>query len=347
MKNKIILSFVLVCLFSINSAFSQGCDVDEPGTETDSLKTTTVKVFGYIQPQYDYTFNDENENSFLFKRARIGVRGKAYKDFYYYFSLETSPFLSGSGDVYLLDAFVSYRKWKWANISVGSFKQPFSLEVATPCHALTTINRSIVANQLVAPQRDYGLTVFGGNKYDRFNYAVALMNGSGLLTADNNSKKDIIGRATYKVFDFLSIGASFRYGHPTNNEDSRTTVGGELKAEYSNFHFQGEYIYDEGSYNRGTGGGCGDVLVELGEERAGAYGMIWYDTKWNFQPVLKFEFFDANLDVKEIGYQERFTVGVNYFLGDHVRFQINYLANIETDVNIDNDMLLTQVQVRF
>lgn len=347
MKNKIIL-FAAVSMFMVGNAFSQGCDVDEPGgAKSDSLQNTTIKVFGYIQPEYDYTFNDEDENSFKFKRARVGVRGKAYKDFYYYFTLEASPFINGGSGVILLDAFVSYRKYKWANISMGSFKQPFSLEVVTPCHALTTIDRSIVVNQLVAPQRDYGLTVFGGNKYDRFNYAVALMNGSGLQVADNNSKKDIIGRATYKVLDFVTIGASFRYGYPTNNEDSRTTVGGEIAANYSNFYFQAEYIYDEGAYNRGTGGGCGEELVDLGEERAGAYGMIWYDTKWHLQPVFKYEFFDANLDVLDIGYQEKMTFGVNYFLGEHVRFQLNYQANIETDVNVDNDKLLAQVQIRF
>ena len=347
MKNNIIL-FAIFSMFIVGNGFSQGCDVDEPGgAKSDSLQNTTIKVFGYIQPEYDYTFNDENENSFKFKRARVGVRGKAYKDFYYYFSLEASPFINGGGGVILLDAFVSYRKYKWANMSMGSFKQPFSLEVVTPCHDLSTIERSVVANQLVVPQRDYGVTVFGGNKYDRFNYAVALMNGSGLQVPDNNSKKDIIGRATYKVFDFMSIGASFRYGFPTNIDDSRTTVGGELVAEFSNFRFQGEYIYDEGAFYRGAGGGCGEALVDLGEERAGAYGMLTYDTKWNLQPVFKYEFFDADLDVLDKGYQERMTIGANYFLGDHVRFQLNYLANIETDINVDNDMLLAQVQIKF
>ncbi|MBE9488761.1 MAG: hypothetical protein IMY67_00585 [Bacteroidetes bacterium] len=347
MKKRILLLFALVFIFQINNVFSQGCDEDEPGTKNDSIKNTTVKVFGYIQPEYDYTLNDDNENSFKFKRARIGVRGKAYKDFYYYFTLETSPFVSGTGSVVLLDAFVSYRKYNWAKMSVGSFKQPFSLEVSTACHKLTTIDRSIVVNQLVVPQRDYGLMVFGGNNYTKFNYAVALMNGSGLHITDNNSKKDIIGRATYKVLDFVTIGASFRYGYPTNDDDSRTTVGAEIAAEYNNFHFQGEYVYDEGAFNRGAGGGCGDVLVELGEERDGAYAMIYYDTKWNLQPVFKYEYFDSNLDIKKVGYQEMMTIGANYFIGDHIRFQLNYQAHIETDINIDNDMLLAQVQVTF
>jgi phosphate-selective porin len=300
-----------------------------------------------MQPEYDYTFNDENENAFKFKRARVGVRGEIYKDFHYYLQVETSPFINGSGSVELLDAFVSYRKFNWAKMSVGSFKQPFSLEVTTPCHGLTTIDRAIVLDQLVSPQRDYGLMVFGGNKFTRFNYAVALMNGSGLNTTDNNSKKDFIARATYKVFDFMTVGGSFRYGYPNTKDDSRTTVGAELLVEYDKFKFQGEYVYDEGDYNQAVSGGCGDPIGALGEKRDGAYAMLTYDTKWNIQPVFKYEYFDSDLDVKKVGYQEMMTIGVNYFIGKNVRFQLNYQAHIETDINIDNDKLLAQVQVRF
>ena len=346
MKNKIIFLFTLVFVLQINNAFSQGCEGDDTTTTNDSINKKII-VFGFIQPEYNYKFNDDNENTFKFRRARVGVRGEVYENFHYYFSLEASPFLTGDGDVVLLDAFVSWRKYNWAKISMGSFKQPFSKELSTACHSLTTISRSIVVDQLVAPARDYGLLVFGGNNYTKFNYAVAVMNGSGLHVSDNNSKKDIIGRATYKVLDFVTVGASFRYGYPTNNEDSRTTFGGEIAANYANFYFQGEYIYDEGAFNRGAGGGCGETLVELGEKRDGAYAMIYYDTKWHLQPVFKYEYFDSNLDVKKVGYQEMMTLGVNYFLGKHVRFQINYQAHIETDINIDNDLFLAQVQVRF
>ena len=346
MKNKIIVLFALAFAFQFNSAFAQGCDGDDGATASDSISKKII-MFGYLQPEFNYTFNDDNESTFRFRRARVGMRGEVYENFFYYFSLETSPFVSGTGSVVLLDAFVSYRKYNWAKMSVGSFKQPFSLEVTTACHKLTTISRSIVADQLVAPQRDYGLMVFGGNKFTKFNYAVALMNGSGLHTVDNNSKKDIVGRATYKVLDFVTIGGSFRYGYPTNVDDSRTTYGAEISAEYSNFHFQAEYIYDEGDFNRAGGGGCGDELVELGERRDGAYAMIYYDTKWNVQPVFKYEYFDPNLDVYDIGYQEMMTIGANYFVGKNVRFQLNYQAHIETISNVDNDMLLAQVQLTF
>ena len=345
MKNKILLLFVLVFMFQVNNTYAQGCDADEPAN--DSIPAPKIKIFGFFQPEYNYTLSDPAESSFAFRRARIGVRGRVFEDFSYYMMLETSPFIGGVGSAYLMDAFVTWDKFNWAKISVGSFKQPFGLEVTTACNALTTIDRAIVSDQLVAPQRDYGVMVLGGNKFNRLGYRVALMNGRGLNVKDNNNKKDIIGRVTYKVLDFMTIGGSFRYGFPNNETDTRTTYGGEVLFKFNNLHIQGEYIYDEGDYNRAAGGGCGSEPLELGAKRDGAYGMVWYDTKWNIQPVFKYEFFDQDLDIKDIGYSERMTVGINYFFNEKIRLQVNYQANIETYINIDNDKFLAQIQVVF
>ncbi len=353
MKNKIYILFALVLLFQVNKAFSQGCEGDDPATN-DSVSAQSVKVFGYIQPQFDYNFDgNDNENTFKFKRARLGVRGTLHKDFSYYFMLEASPFIGGDDqeEAYLMDAFITYNADNWARISVGSFKQPFSLEVATPCHALTTIERSIVADQLVVPQRDFGIGIYGGNKYTKLNYAVALMNGKGLKFKDNNTKKDFIGRATYKVTDFLTVGGSFRYGFPklNNDKDDRTTYGGEFLVELDKLKVQGEYIHDKGAFDSGAAGGCGSEPIDLEKERAGAYMMASYNVNEKFQPVFKYEYFDADLDSKDVAglYQERMTLGVNYFFNDKVRLQLNYLANIETVINNDNDALIVQMQIKF
>ncbi len=353
MKSKIYILFALVLLFQVNTAFSQGCEGEDPAT-SDSTSTQSVKVFGYIQPQFDYNFDGgDNVNTFKFKRARLGVRGTVHEDFSYYFMLEASPFIGGDDqeDVYLMDAFITYNADNWARISLGTYKQPFSLEVATPCHALTTIERSVVADQLVSPQRDFGIGIFGGNKYNKLNYAVAIMNGRGLKIVDNNTKKDIIGRATYKVTNFLTVGGSFRYGHPklNNIDDSRTTYGGEFLVELDKLKVQGEYIHDEGAYQAGAGGGCGVDPIDLdGLTSEGAYIMGSYDVNEKFQPVFKYEYFDPNTELKNnIDYQERMTLGINYFFNEKVRFQLNYLANIETVVNKDNDALLAQMQIKF
>ena len=348
MKNLIsgllILSLALLSL----PMQAQGCDADDPN---DSIAPVKVKVFGFLQPEYRYEFNDEGENTFAFRRARVGVRGRVLDDFTYYFMLETSPFIGGVGSAYLMDAFVTWDKYKWARIAMGSYKQPFGREVQTACHSLVTIDRAIVSDQLVVPQRDYGISVWGGTAKDKLNYAVALMNGSGLNQLDNNTKKDVVARATYQVFDFMNIGASFRYGYPklNNDEDDRTTWGAEILMDFNNLHIQGEYIEDRGAYDPGADTGCGSEPLALGEKRAGAYGMIWYDTKWNLQPVFKYEFFDQDLDLKDVPYRysERMTIGLNYFFSKNVRVQLNYQANIETVINEDNDKFLAQVQVVF
>lgn len=348
MKTKIIILFSLLVTLSFNSAFAQGCEGDIPENSTDSgvPKTSSLTFFGYIQPQFVAHFTDPADNTFNFKRARFGVRGRASRSFSYYFSIEASDFVSADGNIYLLDAFVTYDKYKWAKASLGSYKQPFSLENVTACHALTTIDRSIVVDQLVSPQRDYGIMLLGGDATTKFEYRIALMNGRGLGVTDNNTKKDIISRLTYKPLEYLEIGASYRYGYPNNNDTDRNTYGFEFLANYEGFELQGEYIHDEGDYNRAAGGGCGTTPVELGPERQGAYIMLSYMSKIKLQPVFKYEFFDADTDVKYLGYTEMMTLGANYFFNDKTRLQVNYQSRTETP-SYKNNALLFQMQVKF
>lgn len=348
MKNFILLFIIVVITLQTGQLNAQGCEVDDPA---DTIAPPKIKIFGYVQPEYDYTLSDPAESTFKFRRARIGVRGRVLEDFTYYFMLETSPFIGGVGSAYLMDAFVTWDKYNWARIAVGSYKQPFGLEVQTPCNSLLTIDRAIVSDQLVVPQRDYGISLWGGNVNTRLNYALALMNGSGINKLDNNNKKDIVARVTYKLFHFMTLGGSFRYGYPklNNDDDDRTTYGGEVLLDFNNLHIQGEYIYDEGAYDPGADAGCGSEPLALGKKRDGAYGMVWYDTKWNLQPVFKYEFFDQDLDLKDVPYRysERMTFGLNYFFSKSVRLQLNYQANIETVINEDNDKFLAQIQVIF
>ncbi|SDX52753.1 Phosphate-selective porin [Lutibacter oricola] len=350
MKTKILL--IVVVLLAVNFSFAQGCedDIAPTGTKSGVPTTSSITFFGYIQGQYSSEFlQPETTSSFHFKRARFGVRGRINRSFSYYASLEASDFVSSDGNPYLLDAFITWDKHEWAKISMGSFKQPFSRDVATACHSLTTIDRSIVADQLVAPQRDYGLMLLGGSSKTKFRYSLALMNGTGLGTKDTNKKKDVIGRATYQLLNFLNVGASFRYGYPTNEDDDRTSYGFDALISYKKLSVQGEYIYDEGAYNLGADGGCGATPVILGDKRQGAYVMAAYKVSDKLQPVLKYEYFDADTDLKVSpisGYQEMFTVGVNYFFHKKVRLQVNYQIK-EVDNNSDHDALLAQVQVRF
>ena len=346
-------------------ALAQGC--------IDASSDEGVQVVGYLQPEFRYDFygtdalTGENldENSFYFNRMRLGVVGNIPYDFSYYAMTEFSPELGGP---FILDAYISYnRLGPWAKISVGQFKNPFGLELSTPCHKLHTIDRSAVVSNLAGPFRDFGvmvsggtdtLSLFGSTTKNLFGYQFALLNGNGKNIQDDNSFKDIVGRLTFHPLEFITLGASYRFGkHPAidptaTEEDERERLGFEIELNYKNFLVQGEYIQgsDIGSYT--TGGGCGDPIEvhEGSVDREGYFVQAMYMTPWNIQPVIKYEYYEPNKDADVI--QDQFstiTYGLNIFPNEWTRLQINYLYNVEESglVEYNNDALVVQAQVVF
>jgi len=248
---KIVLSILLVILIFPVIVYAQGC--------MEASSDEGVNVVGYLQSQFEYQFNeDDNENSFTFNRARMGLVGNIPYDFSYYIMFEFSPY---KGDTpYLLDGFITYsRLAPWVNLSLGQFKSPFSLELNTPCQSLHSIQRSIVVNELVSPQRDMGI-MFSGHYNKLAKYAFSFTNASEFNQRDNNQNKAFSGRLVISPIEFLSVGGSYKYGTaPTivqgADEDERKRYAAEFQIDYSNILIQGEFISAEdiGSYT--TGGG--------------------------------------------------------------------------------------------
>ncbi|MDX1284511.1 MAG: porin [Draconibacterium sp.] len=340
-----VLFILIASVIAVINVNAQGCA--EPASEDG------VNIFGYLQTQYDYNFYDKAESNFGFNRSRIGVMGNIPYDFSYYVLLETSPFKKEGPKAYLLDAFITYSRFSFAKVSMGSFKSPFGLELGTPCHSLHTINRSKVVNELTAPDRDMGLMLLGGADTTLFRYSVALMNGTGLLTKDNDTYKNVVGRVLVQPASLMHFGGSFKMGKSENEDSSlddntTTRFGAELQLEVANFLVQGEYIYgeDEGSYL--VGGGCGgDPELVVGSiKRSGMFVTALYNTPWNIQPVFKYENYNGDLDDNDI-LEQITTFGINYFFNEWTRLQINYEYAAEQAYEIKNDRLMVQLQVRF
>ena len=345
-----ILLIIVAAVFLGANAWAQGCA--EPASDDGA-----VNLFGFLQAQYDYGFTEgDNTSTFGFNRARIGVMGNIPYDFSYYVMLEASPFMKGKPNAYLLDAFITYRRFENAKLSVGSFKSPFGLELSTPCHALHTINRSKFVNELTAPDRDMGLMLLGGSDTTLFRYQLAYMNGSGLLVEDPDKYKDWVGRVLIQPTDWMHVGGSFRFGKAENQDptvteaDERTRLGGEIEVEKFGFLVQGEYIWaeDKGSYL--VGGGCGGdpELVQGSIKRQGLSIMALYNTPWNLQPVVKYENYNPDIDFEGNNNMEHITtIGINYFFNEWTRLQVNYEYKAEWENEIENDMIMVQLQVRF
>ncbi len=361
---KILTILIGIMLISPALVNAQGCM--EPSSDGG------VNVIGFIQPQYTLDLDGvnslgnpimldgqevSNKNSFNFYRARLGVTGNIPYDISYYVMAEYSSFIGG---VYLLDAFVTYDRFgPWAKFSLGQFKTPVSLELNTPCHKLHTVNRSLVVQQLVAPWRDLGFMASGGvtlknyaglTDHKFFSYQLAILNGVGINTWDNNNSKDIAFRGIISPWEGINIGGSVRYGKQLKSdktsdlESLRTTIGGELAVDYFNFLFHAEYIYGYNQNMAGVaGGGCGgggtpSVKGEL--ERDGYYAMLLYKTPWNLEPVVKYEYFNpkkkADYIIAEGTPSEQvssWTFGLNYFINDWSRLQVNYIINSDDNVS--------------
>ncbi len=327
-----------------------------------------VTVWGYLQPEFNASFEEETQASFNFRRMRIGFMGNIPYDFGYYVLLETSQFMNpNQTGPFLLDAFVSYTRYRYLKVALGSFKYQFGRELSMPCHGLYTINRSKMVDELTANlgggNRDIGLMLLGGSDTTKLTYSVALTNGTGLFQTDNNllDAYSLTSRVTYQPIKGLYFGASARYTESPPmadgviDDDTKMRYGFDAQYTFKNVTLMGEYIHgnDEGSYMEG--GGCGgDPVTMTGTNNAdGFYMMAVYKTNSNIEPVYKIESYetikssggDAPVNIEESSMCQTF--GLNYYPNDWTRLQLNYLYRAETPSEVKNDMLLVQLQVRF
>lgn len=373
MKRNLILSFIFL-LFAGVRLQAQGCM--EPTSTTGG-----AQIIGYIQPEAKMAFNGDNADgsskndmSFYFRRARLGVTGNIPYDFSYYVLAEFSSFQNGP---YLLDAFVTYNRFKpWFKISMGQFKKPFGLELgSTGCQELYTINRSKVVNELTSPDRDLGIMIsgstgtkkiFGLEKENIFQYVLSITNGTGKNVQDTDRAKDFIGRLVFAPFDWLSFGGSYQFGKQKNPDptitkmDERMRYGADITVKKYNFILQTEYIFGGDNGSKLIGGGCGATpeLVAGDFKSNGFFAQLMYNTKWKLMPLVKYETYDPDMDKEDYDHtayrNSTMTFGVNYYANDWVRLQLNYLYNTESSSSTDitnynevpNDMLLLQVQVK-
>ncbi len=359
MKNIIWITGMLFLLSPV-ALRGQGCA--EPASDEG------VKVWGYLQPEFDMKFTDKNQAAFLMRRMRVGVMGNIPYDFGYYLLVETSQFINPDRTgAFLLDGFVTWKRYRYLKVALGAFKYQFGRELSTPCFALYTINRSKFVDELTASNygtnRDVGMMILGGNDTTFLTYAVSVTNGNGILNIDKDNLGNtymINGRVTIQPIRKLYFGASVRYGeNPPESEDvekkdTKFRYGVDGQYSIGGFTLLAEYMHgkDEGSYLEG--GGCGgEPVLKTGTNNAdGYYIMGVYRFPFNLEPVYKFESYTTKRDegsdtpvVKNTSYCQTF--GLNYYPNDWTRLQVNYVYRAERPTEVNNDGLYVQIQVKF
>lgn len=150
-------------------------------------------------------------NIFL-RRARAELSGTVLKRFDYYIAGEfaTTPILAQSATI--SDVFVNVNLTPWANIQVGQFDAPFTLENRTSDKYIDFMERSLTVRGLGVPaNKEVGLMVTGLSPRRFVHYELGIFNGDGGNVRNPDSHFDVIGRAYFAPLALLERASSTRW----------------------------------------------------------------------------------------------------------------------------------------
>ena len=329
----------------------------------------SLRLSGYTQVRYQYNQQPSKISGFDIRRARLDFQGDFSSRWGYRLLVD---FVGASGTTgstatggaiispTLLDAFVSYKPFDFLKVTAGQFTIPFSLENLTQDRNLEAVDRSQVVSALVARKgdasnglvdsignqngRDVGIQISGGlgrvaNRYI-VDYYLAMLNGAGINTLDNNQSKDIDARLVVHPLSVLDIGGSYYNGYDRfisspAKDQLRIRWGGEIALNLKLLSFRGEYIAGrEGSVNPAKHDGW----------YAQASYFLWPK---HLQGVVRYDTYNPSKNaVKTDPASTYYVFGLNYFFNVWTKIQLNYSRRIETPA-INNDVFSAQVQLAF
>jgi hypothetical protein len=281
-----------------------------------------LSLSGYLQGGVMYTDNDDaSMSTFYLKRARVSLTGKAAEE-----KIDYRLQVDMAGSPKICDLYFRYKPSDAIGFQFGQFKVPFAIE--NDIYGPTTfefIDYSYITTLLArnnakydgiaSTGRDIGFQMYGGfgdaKDYKTLSYNLAIFNGTGINTQDNNESKDYVARLIYKPSKALSLSASAMYSETIHN--ART-----LYAE----RWAAGAIYD-----------VEDFIIRA--EIAGAefndrdvdtfYVMGGYKIKKDWMLVGRYENLNEDFERPEVDWNSnRITLGAVYKPYPFLRMQLNY-----------------------
>jgi len=325
--------------------------------EEPPKKEFKPKVGGYVETWYRTDNSDLSDqttaakkvdNEFRVRRARIDVKGEVTDEIGYRVNGNfdgPSP-ASGSASVKLWDGYVTYKVHPFANVTVGQFKFPFTLEGLEGTPDRIPVLRAESINDIAAKLgtqggsfRDIGVMVSGSYKDALgLGYGVAVINGKGINTGDNNNDKDIVGRITISPISGLTLGGSYYAG---KGQDETATLEVKesaygVEAEYTlkdlGLSLRGEYVTAEWeNWNVATGA----AAAGFKQEPSGWYLQAAYKLPSLPAAQLMARYEDYEKDSNTVdSHLKTTTLGTTYYLKGKTRISANYLMRDAEDSSI-------------
>jgi phosphate-selective porin OprO and OprP len=195
-------------------------------------KKFKLKFGGRVFADYrGYNSGQPSNSEFFISRARIYLAGTLYN----HFEFKVQPDF-GKGDSKLKDGFINVNYFPYAQLKIGQFKAPFSLERVTSAKYIDFIERSLPVDNLT-PDRDVGIMLHGAYSPIGLSYGVGVFNGTRANEGDIDEHKDLVARVA--ISPFLKRGPSLLRGLHLGF----STTYGKQDMEYSDDR---DYFWNKG-----------------------------------------------------------------------------------------------------
>jgi len=302
-------------------------------------KNSPVKIGVLLQVQYLHNSISSltgNYDQFIGKRAEIKFSGDL-KPEKISFTLVYDPLQTPTKQ--LKDYYGKISYIPYADFQFGQGKYPQGLEGRTPSGDLDFVNRALVSTAF-GDKRDLFFQVSGtglpegGVKND---YALALVQGAGQNTPENNADKDLAGRSGWQ-WDDLWVGLSGYLGwEPTGVRDN---YGLEGRWSYKGLKLQGEYL--QGQLEPGNGGNPIPAVNKLPSNPRGYYLSANYRLE-DWRLGARWESYNSDSTVGSVYdvNNDVLTLGVDWFQSkDRFRVYVDFEEHYK-----QYEAVLTQVEV--
>lgn len=287
-----------------------------------------LKIGGYIQGLFlgQILESQANQDTFRVRRARLKFSGHLYsKDIQYQLEYD----FAGNK---LLTTVIKLIHSKSLAATLGQFKVPFNPEGLSSASTLQFVDRSLAHSYFgISDEREIGLGVSGKFFGKKLEYSVAVLNGEGLNTLNQNNELRYAGRVVYN----LKGQHGTKFSDTKHSEDPRVALGvgamfndtpdsagtDEQKETSLTADVSGKY--------RGFGGYSGFFYRNVNPDAAAST----HDKGWLAQigyfvipKTLEAAARVVRIYVDGAGDQSEYTGGLNYYIygGHHVKLQLDY-----------------------
>lgn len=306
---------------------------------------TAPKVSGYVESWFYSDSSDLSsqagakrvDNGFRVRRARLAASGEFGEGLSYKIGAGLDgPAVGGAAStVRLLDAWMEYKSSEPLRAAFGQLKYDFTLEGAEATPDRVPVLRSEVTNELAGKLgtaggtfRDIGVKASGAVKdIAGLRYSLAVINGNGMNTTDNNGHKDIVGRATVEPLPGLVVGASGYKGKSQNQgaafDVDETAWGVEAHYVVAGLKLRAEYVAAEWE-NWDVAASA--AALSRKQEPWGWYVQGSYRLpSFEFVELMgRYEYFEKDRNTADSGLEVT-TVGATYYLKGKTRIAANCL----------------------